>query len=54
LLQDGGDLNAQLDYSAPLRRIVYRDPATGKALVFMTNNFDLRPLHSVVIIISVY
>jgi len=54
LLRDGGGLNAQHDYPAPLRRLGYRDPATGKALVFMTNNFDLGPLHSVVIIISVY
>ena len=30
---------AQRDYPGPLRRIGYRDPATGKALVFLTNNF---------------
>jgi len=31
----------QLDYPAPLRRIGYRDPATGKVLIFLTNNFTL-------------
>jgi hypothetical protein len=31
-------------YPDRLRRISYRDPATGKALVFLTNNFDLSPL----------
>jgi hypothetical protein len=30
---------AQRDYPDPLRRIGYRDPKTGKALVFLTNNF---------------
>jgi len=30
---------AQRDYPAALRRIGYRDPKTGKALVFLTNNF---------------
>ena len=30
---------AQQDYPDPLRRIGYRDPKTGKALVFLTNNF---------------
>lgn len=34
----------QLDYPAPLRRIGYRDPATGKALIFLTNNFTLPAL----------
>jgi hypothetical protein len=31
-------------YPARLRRIVYRDPETGKLLVFLTNNFDLPAL----------
>lgn len=30
---------ARHDYPAALRRIGYRDPKTGKALVFLTNNF---------------
>lgn len=30
---------ARRDYPDPLRRIGYRDPKTGKALVFLTNNF---------------
>jgi len=30
-------------YPARLRRIRYRDPQTGKTLVFLTNNFDLPP-----------
>ena len=30
---------ARRDYSDALRRIGYRDPKTGKALVFLTNNF---------------
>jgi hypothetical protein len=34
----------QLDYPAPLRRIGYRDPKTGKALVFLTNNFTVPAL----------
>lgn len=29
------------DYPAPLRRVRYRDPKTGKKLVFLTNNFSL-------------
>jgi IS4 transposase len=32
-------LKAQHDYPVPLRRIAYRDPETGKSLVFLTNNF---------------
>jgi len=32
-------LAAQHDYPDPLRRIGYRDPQTGKVLVFLTNNF---------------
>ena len=28
-------------YPARLRRVVYRDPETGKLLVFLTNNFEL-------------
>lgn len=31
-------------YPDRLRRVSYRDPETGKALVFLTNNFDLPPL----------
>ena len=30
-------------YPAKLRRVRYRDPQTGKALVFLTNNFALPP-----------
>jgi hypothetical protein len=30
---------ARRDYPAPLRRIGFRDPQSGKALVFLTNNF---------------
>ncbi|HCG76912.1 TPA: IS4 family transposase, partial [bacterium] len=32
------------DYPEPLRRISYRDPETGKHLVFLTNNFVLPAL----------
>jgi hypothetical protein len=31
-------------YAKPLRRIRYRDPETGKRLVFLTNHFDLPAL----------
>jgi IS4 transposase len=31
-------------YPEKLRRIAYRDPQAGKALVFLTNNFTLPPL----------
>jgi hypothetical protein len=31
-------------YPDPLRRLVYRDPKTGKRFVFLTNNFDLPAL----------
>ena len=31
-------------FPAPLRRIKFRDPKTGKRLVFLTNNFTLLPL----------
>ena len=31
-------------YPEQLRRVVYRDPETGKLLVFLTNNFDLPAL----------
>jgi len=34
-------LKAQHDYPDPLRRIGYRDPQSGKALVFLTNNFTV-------------
>ena len=37
-------LNAQHDYPDPLRRIGYRDPTTGKSLVFLTNNFTVPAL----------
>ena len=37
-------LAAQLDYPDPLRRIGYRDPLTGKSLVFLTNNFTVPAL----------
>jgi hypothetical protein len=37
-------LNAQHDYSVPLRRIGYHDPKTGLALVFLTNNFTVSAL----------
>ena len=32
-------------FPEPLRRIKYRDPKTGKRLVFLTNNFTLPPLN---------
>jgi hypothetical protein len=35
---------AQAHYPAPLRRIGYRDPKTGAALVFLTNNFTVPAL----------
>jgi hypothetical protein len=31
-------------YPEPMRRIVYRDPETGKRFVFLTNNFELPAL----------
>ena len=31
-------------YPDPLRRVVYRDPKTGRRLVFLSNNFDLPAL----------
>jgi IS4 transposase len=37
-------LAAQHDYPDPLRRIGYRDPETGKVLVFLTNNFTVPAL----------
>ena len=37
-------LAAPHDYPAPLRRIGYRDPLTGKSLVFLTNNFTVPAL----------
>ena len=37
-------LETQFDYPAPIRRIGYRDPQTGKALVFLTNNFTVPAL----------
>ena len=35
---------AQAHYPDPLRRIGYRDPKTGAALVFLTNNFTVPAL----------
>ena len=35
---------SRLLYPEPLRRIVYRDPETGKRLVFLTNNTELPAL----------
>ena len=35
---------AQVHYPDPLRRIGYRDPKTGAALVFLTNNFTVPAL----------
>ena len=35
---------ARQDYPVALRRIGYRDPETGKALVFLTNNFTVPAL----------
>lgn len=37
-------LKARLDFPDTLRRIGYRDPTTGKALVFLTNNFTVPAL----------
>jgi hypothetical protein len=37
-------LGTQHDYPDPLRRIGYRDPETGKVLVFLTNNFSVPAL----------
>jgi hypothetical protein len=34
----------QHDYPQPMRRIGYRDPETGQALVFLTNNFTVSAL----------
>jgi hypothetical protein len=36
--------NASRNYPAALRRIGYRDPKTGKSLVFLTNNFAVPAL----------
>ena len=37
-------LKARHDYPDPLRRVGYRDPLTGKSLVFLTNNFTVPAL----------
>lgn len=37
-------VRSKQDYPARLRRVVYRDPETGKLLVFLTNNFALPAL----------
>jgi hypothetical protein len=37
-------LKAKHDYPDPLRRIGYRDPQTGKGLLFLTNNFTVPAL----------
>lgn len=29
------------DYPKPLRRVKFKDPATGKVLIFLTNHFEL-------------
>ena len=34
------------DYQSPLRRIRFKDPSTGKNLIFLTNNFAL-PAHTI-------
>lgn len=36
--------SAKQHYPTPLRRIGYRDPKTGKALIFLTNNFTVPAL----------
>ncbi len=36
--------NSRKDFEAPLRRIRFRDPESGKRLVFLTNNFALPAL----------
>ena len=33
-----------LDYPRKIRRIKFKDPDTGKILVFLTNNFDLKAI----------
>ena len=35
---------AARDYPGPLRRVRYKDPKTGKALVFLTNHFGIPAL----------
>jgi hypothetical protein len=35
------NLNSIVHYPERLRRVSYKDPETGKVLVFLTNNFDL-------------
>lgn len=37
-------VNTHRDYPAPLRRVSFRDPATGKRFIFLTNNFLLPAL----------
>lgn len=37
-------VHSKRDYPEQLRRVVYRDPETGKLLVFLTNNFALPAL----------
>ena len=37
-------IDAQRDYPVPMRRIGYRDPETGKVLIFLTNNFTVLAL----------
>ena len=37
-------VRSKREYPEPMRRVVYRDPETGKLLVFLTNNFDLPAL----------
>lgn len=35
---------SRLDFDTPLRRIKFKDPESGKRLVFLTNNFALPPI----------
>ena len=37
------NLQSARHYPDRLRRVAYRDPESGKILVFLTNNFDLPP-----------
>jgi IS4 transposase len=37
-------VDTQHDFPTPFRRIRYRDPQTGKALIFLANNFTVPAL----------
>jgi hypothetical protein len=39
-----GTAESRAHYPEPLRKVRFRDPLTGQALVFLTNNFDLPAL----------